>query len=88
MTLTGPSQILDLPRLQEAFSRFPNLVLRDRTSPPLDIWGTAGQDSFEGMYFGMLKQELDDADQDTKPLVRLAAELSRKLMDGQEVVLP
>jgi len=88
VTLTGPSQTLDLTRLQESFSRFPNLVLRDRTTPPLDIWGTAGEDSFEGMYFGMLKEALIDADEDTKPLVRLAAELSRKLMDGQEVALP
>ena len=88
ITLTGPSQPLDLTRLQEAFCQFPNLVLRDRTTPPLDIWGTAGDDSFEGMYFGLLKDALEDADEDTKPLVRLAAELSRKLMDGQEVVLP
>ena len=88
VTLTGPSQAIDLAQLQAEFSRFPNLVLRDRTTPPLDIWGTAGQDSFEGMYFGLLKDALEDADEDSKPLVRLAAELSRKLMDGQEVVLP
>lgn len=86
ITLTGPSQPLDLPALQNKFSRFPHLTLRDRTTPPLDIWGEAGSDSFEGMYFGLLKQALEDAED--KETVLLAAKLSRQLLAGQEVSLP
>lgn len=86
ITLTGPSQPLDLPALQNKFSRFPHLTLRDRTTPPLDIWGDAGSDSFEGTYFGLLKQALEDTED--KDTVLLAAKISRQLLEGQEVSLP
>ena len=88
VTLTGPSQALDLSRLQEAFSRFPNLVLRDRTTPPVDIWGTAGEDSFEGMYFSLLQKNLDTQDPQQQRITQLAAKISRQLLDGREVKLP
>ena len=59
ITLTGPSEPLDLTALQQRFDRIPHLILRDRTTPPLDIWGSAGQDSFEGTYFGLLQEMLE-----------------------------
>ncbi|MBO5868175.1 MAG: hypothetical protein J6Q54_04635, partial [Oscillospiraceae bacterium] len=70
------------------YSRFPNLILDDQTVPPLDVWSTAGEDTFEGMYFKMLHDAMEAGDEETKKQVRLAAEISRMLLDGQEVVLP
>ena len=40
--------------LQAAYAHFPNLLLRDKTTPPLDIWGSENEDTLEGMYFQML----------------------------------
>ena len=88
ITLTGPSQSLDIPALQEAFCRFPNLELRDKTVPPLDIWGTAGEDTFEGLYFKLLRQQLEGKDARTRSRILQAARISRELLSGQEVELP
>ena len=84
ITLTGESEPPDLNALYGEFSRFPNLELRDRTVPPLDLWGCVGEDSLEGVYFRLLKEALED-DPET---VTLAARISRQILDGQEVVLP
>ena len=54
VTFTGSSEPLDLQRLYRA--EFPNLKLRDKTVPPVDIWSSAGEDTFEGMYFGRLQK--------------------------------
>ena len=67
---------------------FPNLLLRDRTVPPVDVWGSAGQDTFEGRYFKLLQDQLAEAEEDETRRIYLAAEISRKILDGQEVVLP
>ena len=88
ITLVGPSEPVDLESLKAEYSRFPNLVLRDKTTPPLDIWGSADEDTFEGMYFKLLRQALDESDEETAGQVRLAAQISRQLLNGQEVVLP
>ena len=88
ITFTGPCDPLDLAALQAEFARFPNLLLRDRTTPPIDIWGSAGTDTFEGMYFGLLKDALEHSDKAEQATLRLAAKISRQLLDGQEVVLP
>ena len=88
ITLTGPSEPLDLAALAAEYSRFPNLVLRDRTVPPVDVWSSAGEDTFEGMYFKLLHDALETSDEDTQAHIRLAAKISRQLLDGQEVVLP
>ena len=87
ITLTGESAGVDLPGLYDALSRFANLELRDRTVPETDIWGNAGEDTLEGLYFGLLKQQLEGADDDTAAALTLAARLSRQILDGQEVVL-
>ncbi len=88
ITLTGPSEPLDIPALAARFCRFPHLVLRDRTTPPLDIWGSAGDDTFEGTYFSMLRSALEQAAPEDKDAVLLAARISRQLLEGQEVTLP
>lgn len=88
VTLVGSCETPDFAALQAEFARFPNLVLRDKTTRPVDIWGSLGEDSFEGVYFGLLRQQLENATEEEKEEILLAAELSRKMLEGQEVVLP
>lgn len=88
VTLTGEAETIDLEALQAEFSQFPNLVLRDQTRRPVDLWKSLGEDNFEGVYFGMLKDALADADPQLQQQILLAAKLSRQILDGQEVVLP
>ena len=85
VSLTGSGE-LDLNALRQAFPRFPNLELRDKTEPPLDIWADADEDSLEGIYFAMLKKAMD-ANAEQAERTRLAAEISRKLLSGREVTL-
>lgn len=86
--LTGETAGIDLEALCAAFSRFPNLEIKDHTVPESDIWANAGTDSLEGVYFGLLKQALEGADAQRSDVITLAARISRQLLDGQEVVLP
>ena len=88
ITFAGPSEPLDLEAIKQEYNRFPNLLLRDRTTPPVNVWGTAGEDTLEGMYFKLLQDALECADEDTQRQIRLAAKFSRQILDGQEVVLP
>lgn len=88
ITFTGTCEPLDLAALQTEFSHFPNLVLRDNTVPPTDVWSHAGDDSFEGTYFKMLRDAMDAAAPEDARLFELAARLSRTFLDGQEVTLP
>ena len=88
VTLTGCCETPDLEKLQAEYAHLPNLVLRDKTTRPVDIWGSLGEDSFEGVYFGLLRQAMESADEEEKQELLLAARLSRQLLEGQEVVLP
>ena len=88
ITLTGESEPIDCDALQAQFSQFPNLQLRDRTVPPIDLWASAGADTLEGAYFGMLRQAMEGADPETCRKIALAARISRQLLDGREVKLP
>jgi len=85
VSLTGNGEI-DLTALGDAFPQFPNLELRDKTEPPMDIWADADEDSLEGIYFTMLKKAME-ADAEQSDRIRLAAEISRKLLSGREVNL-
>ena len=87
ITLTGESEKLDIPLLLGAFSHIPHLELLDSTVAPVDVWKALGTDTLEGQFFGMLKEAMD-ATPDEKEVLLLAAELSRRILDGQEVVLP
>ena len=88
ITLTGESEPLDLDALAAEFSQFPNLELRDKTQPPVDLWGCVGGDNLEGVYFEMLKEAAEDGDEESARIALLAARIARKLLDGGEVVLP
>lgn len=84
ITFTGEGESPDLAALTARFSQFPHLTLRDRTLPPLDLWASAGEDSFQGLYFQKLRQ----AAQQDPEVAELAARISRQILLGQEVVLP
>ena len=88
ITLTGESEPIDCDALRAQFSQFPNLQLRDRTVPPIDLWASIGSDTLEGAYFGMLQQAMEGADPETCRKIALAARISRQLLDGREVKLP
>ena len=87
ITLKGPSDPIDMEKLRKEFDRFPNLVLRNETTKPVDPWIAVGEDSFEGLYFSKLKQQLEGATEEEQRLIQLAAKLSRQLLDGREVKL-
>ena len=88
VTLVGSCEAPDVTALQAEFAHLPNLTLRDKTTRPVDVWGSLGQDSFEGLYFGLLKTALENAGEEEKQEILLAAEISRQLLEGQEVSLP
>lgn len=67
---------------------FANLELRDDTMPETDLWGSAGEDTLEGIYFGMLRDAMEAVGETQQRRIRLAAEISRQILDGQEVKLP
>ena len=88
ITLTGESEPLDLEALAARFPQFPNLLLRDRTVPPLDLWADAGEDTLQGVYFTMLRQAMEGQDEETCRRIALAAKISRQILLEQEVKLP
>ena len=79
LTLTGS----DREDIGELVSQFPNLTLRDLRTAPVDIWESAGEDTLEGIYFRLLREKAEEEGE----IARLAAEISRKLLDGREVAL-
>ena len=88
ISLTGESEPLDMDALEAQFRDFPNLQLRDRTVPPVDLWASAGEDTLEGVYFRMLQQQLENADDETREQILLAAKISRQILENREVKLP
>lgn len=85
ITLTGCGDV-DLEELKAEFSQFPNLELRDETEAPRDPWEDAGEDTLEGVYFRMLHNAMLE-DPENASRIQLAAEISRRLLEGKEVAL-
>lgn len=88
VTLTGYSSGINLDALRSQFLHIPNLWLRDETIPEVDLWSSIGEDSFEGVYFSLLKQAAESDSEVLADRANLAARISRKILDGQEVKLP
>ena len=88
ITFTGYADKLDLEHLSGQFAHLKNLVLRDKTIPEAELWSAAGDDSLEGVYFGLLHEALDTESEVFQQRVKLAAKISRQILDGQEVILP
>ena len=87
ITLKGQGAVSP-EELKNAFPHIPNLELRDQTEEPLDIWGDESLDTLEGTFFRLLREKLADADPETAGQIQMAAEISRRLMEGREVLLP
>lgn len=87
VTLTGECTAINPEEMKQSFSQYRHLELIDKTTPPVDLWAAAGADTLEGIYFQMLRDLLEE-DPQQADRIRLAAKLSRQLLDGQEVVLP
>lgn len=85
ITLTGTGYP-SLSELYHRFSRIPHLELLDHTEEPQDLWTDSDEDSLEGLYFRMLRTAME-ADPENAEHIRLAAEISRKLLNGREVIL-
>ena len=88
VTLTGYSQPIDLNALKEQFPHIPNLWLKDETMPQVDLWEGINEDSLEGVYFSLLKEASLSESEVLAHRATLAARISRKIIDGQEVKLP
>ncbi len=88
VTLTGYSDGLDTAALTAQFPHIPNLELRDRTIPEKALWSAVGEDSLEGVYFQALHAAMDTDSLRLQRCVKLAARISRQILDGQEVTLP
>lgn len=87
VTLTGEGSV-DLDALQKRFSQLSYLELRDETREESDPWNWVGEDSLRGVYFRLLREKLEQSDPAQAEIVRLAASLSARLLDGKEVTLP
>lgn len=88
VTLTGHCEKPDLAALKAAYPHIPNLTLLDNTLPPIDLWKDAGEDSFNGTYFALLKEQAESDDPETAKIYTLAAQISRQILEGEEVCLP
>ena len=87
ITLTG-SGVGSVEQIREHYQHIPNLDLRDERQEKVDVWAVAGEDSLQGAYFARLQDALQDADEDARRQIELAAKISRDLLDGREVKLP
>ena len=88
ITITGYSNPIDMDALLAAFPHIPNLELRDQTLPEPDLWNSVGEDTLEGVFFRILQDNLDTQSQSLQRQIKLAARISRQILDGQEVNLP
>lgn len=82
VTLTGSGNID-----QGVLAPFPNLTIRDHREEQRDIWASVEEDTLEGTYFRLLWEAMTDAEEEARAQLLLAAELSRKILEGREVVL-
>ena len=87
ITLTGQST-QPLSELSARFSHFPNLTLIDRREAETNLWENVETDTLEGTYFRLLRESMEGADPETAHQIQMAAEISRKLLAGKEVILP
>lgn len=88
ITLTGYSAPVDLQALRNAYSHVPNLQIYDETLPEMDLWSAVGEDTLEGVYFALLQGSANSESEAISRRAKLAARISRQILDGQEVKLP
>ena len=85
---TGESEPLDLQALHASLApHFYTLQLRDETTPKLDIWQSAGDDTLKGEFLSILQEKLASANEEERAVLELAARLGVAAMEGREEVL-
>lgn len=84
--LTGEADALAMQALYRALeSRFFSLTLRDETTPRVDLWAAAGEDTLRGIFLRELRQQFDAAQTpEEKQNIADAARLGLAAMDGRE----
>lgn len=88
VTFIGEAEPPDLEAIRSKLVWYPNLILRDRTRPPVDLWASADEDSLEGAFFRILRDAREGQDEETIQTLELAAKISHQILRGQEVELP
>ena len=87
--LTGVSGPIDLRSLYAQLEgRFYSLQLRDLTEAKTDLWRDAGQDTLKGQFLQILREKLENADEEQKKTILLAAKLGIHAMEGREEAAP
>lgn len=84
--LTGEAEPVPLQALYRALGeRFFSLTLRDETTPKVDLWAAAGEDTLRGIFLRELRQQFDAAQTpEEKQCIADAARLGLAAMDGRE----
>lgn len=88
VTFAGEVEPPDLEKVRQQLSAFPNLILVDKTQPPIDLWAGADKDSLEGTFFRILRDAREGQDAETVEALERAAKISRQILLGREVELP
>ena len=86
VTLTGTGEE-PLWELKKRFAYLPNLELIDRREMQTPIWERADEDTLEGTYFRLLQALRQEASPELEEQIRMAAEISARILEGKEVVL-
>jgi len=88
ITLTGPSDPLNLPALEKALRpRFFALELRDGTTPKRSVWEDCGEDTLRGLFLRQLRQAYDIAGtEEERQELLLAARCGIAAMEGRELL--
>lgn len=87
IVFTGVADPVAIQELDTVLSgRFFSLSLRDETTPKIDLWGAAGEDTLRGIFLRILKQRYDAAQTaQEKQEIADAARLGLAAMDRREV---
>ena len=84
--LTGEAEPVAMQALYRALEgHFFSLSLRDETTPKIDLWAQAGEDTLRGIFLWELRQRFEAAQTpEEKQLIADAARLGLAAMDGRE----
>ena len=90
LRLTGESERpLDLSALtRQAAPHYFYLELRDETTLPHDLWERSGEDSLTGLFLRRMRAMLDEAGEEERPRLLLAARFGLAALEGGEDIRP
>lgn len=90
LRLTGESeQPPNLDALtRQAAPRFFHVELRDETTLPQNLWARSEEDSLTGLFLRRMRAMLDEADEEERPRLLLAARFGLAALEGGEDIRP